>query len=245
MEPTGILILSLTLALMALATFFIIRYSKKKTKQQQEQYQLLAAHLGHQVVKKRMRNNIFYPKIPHVVGQLDGNDSKIFSYVVSAGNTHYTMTAIELEVPFLKELTLFMGKENLLTNAFKALAGDGFVTRDEEFDNSYKIRTNNSLLLKKVLMNESLRQAFLEHRKLVKGRFVLKKQKLRYEEAMNFFRDQDREKLQKIIELIRLFVSQLKALMIVEEESPKLEISLSEEEEKSPIQLKNEENKEG
>jgi len=206
------------LSFMVLTITFAFLYSRRRNKRHLEQLRLLADNYGHKVVKKPYKKGLFIPKVQQVVGQIDGYDSKLYGYVVSAGNSYIQMTAFEMDIPFLKDLNLVIGKENLLTNAFKNIAGDGFVTRDDTFDHVFKIKTNKSLLIKQLLLDESLREMMMEKEALIKGRFIIKGSKLRYEEAISIEKEKHRLKIQEIIELSRIVVTGLKSHLVGEEE---------------------------
>ena len=234
------IIFGLSILVIAVIYYFTMQRNKRHL----AQLQLIAAHYGQQVLKQKYKKSIFIPKVQQVAGKLDGYESKLYGYVVSAGNSYVQMTAFEMEIPFLKDLNLLIGKENLLTNAFKNIAGEGFVTRDDAFDHVFKIRTNKSLLIKQLLSDESLREKMMEKGPLVKGRFIIKGNKLRYEEAYSIEKDKHRLKFQEIIDLSRLLVAALKSHLVEDvDKIEQIEIKdLNTKEEKLPEILDNENN---
>jgi hypothetical protein len=207
-----LIILGLSILLIAVIYFFTTRRNKRHL----AQLQLIAAHYGQQVLKQKYKKGLFIPKVQQVTGGLDGYESKLYGYVVSAGNSYVQMTAFEMEIPFLKDLTVIIAKENVLSKALKNIAGEGFVTRDDAFDDVFKIRTNKSLLIKQLLLDESLREKMMEKETLVKGRFIIKGSKLRYEEVYSIEKDKHRLKFQDIIDLSRLLVAALKSHLVAD-----------------------------
>jgi hypothetical protein len=230
MEPIIPIIGLVSTVLFAVAIFFLIRYGLKFQKKMKEQFEKLAADYGHHIEKAKIKKAWWSPKVKMNIGKIDGYDSRVYTYTVSTNNSSVTYSVLELQLPFLGDFTAVISKENMLTNALKNIVGEGFVTRDEEFDDSFKIHTNDSLLLKQLFLDEELRAFFMRHKDLIKGNFRFKNGQMRYEEVLTINNDKKREKFKQIIDFSRHLVTALKRQMATESaENTRLEIPESEE----------------
>lgn len=241
MDPIALTVIILSISFIAVALFFVFRYAIRYQKKMKEQFKTLAADLEHRKEKAKIKKAWWSPKVDMNIGKIDDYDSRVYTYTVSTNNSSVTYTVLEMQLPFLEEFSAVIAKENMLTNALKNLFGEGFVTRDEEFDDSFKIRTNDSLVLKQLFLDEDLRAFFMQHKSIIKGNFRLKNGQLRYEEVLTMNTDEKREKFMQIIEFSKRFVEALKQQLATETsaegrlEIPEIEIEEIKQKEKNKL----------
>lgn len=241
MEPIVPIVTILSIAVFGVAIFFLIRYGLRFQKKMKEQFKILADEFGHRIEKAKIKKAWWSPKVPMNIGKIDNYEARVYTYTVSTNNSSITYSVLELQLPFLADFSAVIAKENMLTNALKGLFGEGFVTRDEEFDDTFKIRTNESLLLKQLFLDADLRRFFIKHKDLFKGRLSLKNGQLRYEEVLTINNDEKREKFMQIIEFSKHFAAALKRQLATETsaeerlEIPEIEIEEMKQKEKNKL----------